>query len=164
MVRKIISGGQPGCERAALDAAMKNGFKTGGWCVRGKRCVDGAIPPRYELKETASTEPAQKTELNIRDANGTLVFYEGKQNGFTHIINEYSVKHKKPYLLVNLQNDAVEEKEIIKVWTDANKIITLNVTGSEENYNEENYKRTLTILNKLLVDYKINDAEEEYND
>lgn len=163
MVRKIISSGQAGVERAALDSAIKNGFKTGGWCVRGRNCKDGTIPLRYELKETASSEPAQKTELNVRDAHGTLVFCEGKQNDFTHTINEFSVKHHKPYLLVNLENDALEEKEIIKVWTDANKIVVLNIAASEENTSDENYKKTSTILNKLLLDYKISD-EEDYND
>lgn len=163
MVRKIISSGEQGAERAALDAAMKNGFKTGGWCVRGKRTKVDNIPDHYDLKETASTEPAQKTELNIRDANGTLVIYQGKQNGFTHVINEFSVKHKKPYLLVNIENDAEEEKEVIKVWTDANKIVTLNVTSDAIKNASDSYKRTLSILNKLLLDYKIAD-EEDYND
>jgi hypothetical protein len=163
MVRKIISGGQVGPERAALDAAIKNGFKTGGWCPKGKQCADGTLPSGYALKETASAEPAQKTELNVRDANGTIVFYEGQQDAFTHIINEYSVKHRKPYLLVNLNNDAQEEKEIIKVWADANKIVTLNITSDEKHATKDNYNRTLAIMNKLLLDYIIAD-EDDYND
>lgn len=163
MVRKIISGGEEGAERAALDSAIKNGFKTGGWCVRGRISNNQRIPERYELKETASTETAQKTELNVRDANGTLVIYHGKQNGFTHVINEFCVKHRRPYLLVNIDNDANEEKEVIKVWTDANKIVVLNVASDKIDNSEESYKRTLTILNKLLLDYKIAD-EEDYND
>lgn len=163
MVRKIISGGQCGTERAALDAAIKNGLKTGGWCAKGRLATDGIIPPLYELKEIGVDDPSKKDELNLRDATGTIVMHDGLQNNHTHVMVELGKKYNKPCLVVNLQNDAAEEKEVIMIWIDANKIVILNVTGPEGNAESEIYKRSLRLLNKVFVDCKIED-EEDYND
>jgi hypothetical protein len=56
MVTKIISGGQTGADRAALDAAIIHGIPCGGWCPKIRRAEDGPIPERYPLKETTSTD------------------------------------------------------------------------------------------------------------
>jgi len=52
MLKKVISGGQTGVDRAALDAAMKLGIEVGGWCPKGRRALDGLIPVKYPLTET----------------------------------------------------------------------------------------------------------------
>ena len=72
-VIKIISGGQTGVDRAALDWAMAHGVEHGGWCPRGRRADDGAIAPRYRLQETPSDNYAQRTEWNVRDSDATLI-------------------------------------------------------------------------------------------
>jgi hypothetical protein len=163
MVRRIISGGNCGVERAALDAALKNGLKTGGWCVKGLNKTDGISLSRYELKEIGVDDPAKKDELNLRDATGTIVIYEGAQNQQTHQIVELGKKYNKPCLLVNIQNEPNEETEVIMIWLDANKIIQLNVTGPEGDTNSDLYKRSLRLLNKVFLDCKIED-EDDYND
>lgn len=71
---KIISGGQTGADRAALDFAIKHGIPHGGWCPKGRLAEDGTIGERYELTETPSTEYPQRTEWNVRDSDGTAVF------------------------------------------------------------------------------------------
>ena len=70
---KIISGGQTGADRAALDWAIERGFEHGGWCPRGRRAEDGAIPPQYRLSETPTERWEQRTEWNVRDSDGTVI-------------------------------------------------------------------------------------------
>src|SRR5436189_4749506 len=74
MVEKIISGGQTGADRAALDFALAHGLAHGGWCPRGRLAEDGALEERYELRETPDAEYAQRTEWNVRDSDGTVIF------------------------------------------------------------------------------------------
>ncbi len=77
-VPKIMSGGQTGADRAALDFAIGHGIKHGGWCPKGRRAEDGAIDARYQLKETPSANFVQRTEWNTRDSDGTVVFSIGE--------------------------------------------------------------------------------------
>ena len=71
---KIVSGGQTGADRAALDWAIERGLEHGGWCPRGRRAEDGAIAPKYRLSETPTERWAQRTEWNVRDSDGTVIF------------------------------------------------------------------------------------------
>src|SRR5437762_548542 len=74
IVERIVSGGQTGADRAALDFAIEHGLKHGGWCPRGRRAEDGRIPSRYELEETQTISYVQRTEWNIRDSDCTAIF------------------------------------------------------------------------------------------
>src|SRR5438105_2044217 len=76
---KIISGGQTGADRAALDFAIARGIAHGGWCPRGRLAEDGRIEERYQLMETPSKDPIQRTEWNARDSDATLVFSIARQ-------------------------------------------------------------------------------------
>ena len=75
--RKIVSGGQTGVDRAALDVAIKLGIEAGGWCPRGRRAEDGPIEERYPLRETWSRTYSQRTEWNVRDSDATLILCRG---------------------------------------------------------------------------------------
>src|SRR5436190_21358059 len=74
MPSKIISGGQTGADRAALNFAIAHGIPHGGWCPKNRRAEDGPIPAKYSLNETPSTHYAQRTEWNVRHSNATLIF------------------------------------------------------------------------------------------
>jgi hypothetical protein len=74
LILKIISGGQTGADRAALDFAIKHRISHGGWCPKGRRSEDGTIPSQYQLQETPSTNYLQRTEWNVRDSDGTVIF------------------------------------------------------------------------------------------
>ena len=71
-LRKVVSGGQTGVDRAALDVALDLGYEAGGWVPKGRRAEDGMIPERYRLNETPSRDYEQRTEWNVRDSDGTL--------------------------------------------------------------------------------------------
>ena len=73
LLRRVVSGGQTGVDRAALDVAIALGFAHGGWCPAGRLAEDGPIDARYPLRETPSADPSQRTEWNVRDSDATLV-------------------------------------------------------------------------------------------
>jgi hypothetical protein len=79
MIKKIVSGGQTGADRGALDAALECGIETGGWVPKGRLAEDGVIPEKYMgLKEAPSKEPAVRTTLNVRDSDATLIVSRGR--------------------------------------------------------------------------------------
>ena len=80
-VTKFVSGGQTGADRAALDWAIEHKFEHGGWCPLGRLAEDGPIDPKYELTETPTAEYAQRTEWNVRDSDGTVIFSIGSEAG-----------------------------------------------------------------------------------
>ena len=80
---KIISGGQTGVDRAALDAAIERGLSWGGWCPKGGWAEDFPDPPgllaKYpRLKETPLPHPLQRTEWNVRDSDAALIIVDAR--------------------------------------------------------------------------------------
>src|SRR5438876_4889366 len=88
MFTNIVSGGQTGVDRAALDVALELGIPCGGWCPKGRRAEDGRIPLRYPLEETTLNIYPQRTEWNVRDSDGTLVLTTGRPEGGSALTNE----------------------------------------------------------------------------
>ena len=80
---RIISGGQTGVDRAALDAARAAGIACGGWCPKGRLAEDGPLPAHYPLAQTPTHRYGQRTQWNVRDSEGTLVLYWGELHGGT---------------------------------------------------------------------------------
>ncbi len=101
-VEKIISGGQTGADRAALDWAIAHGIAHGGWCPRGRLAEDGAIPPRYRLVETPSADYAQRTGWNVRDSDATIIFSLAPVlSGGSMLTRQLAVKLGRPCLHVH---------------------------------------------------------------
>lgn len=103
MLRKVISGGQRGVDRAALDVAIALGLEHGGWCPKGRRAEDGTIPMRYHLRQTESSGYVQRTRLNIFHANHTLVLSCGVPTGGTLRTMQICQGENCPYTHVDLQ-------------------------------------------------------------
>ena len=99
-LRKIVSGGQTGVDRAALDAAMAHDVPVGGWCPKGRRAEDGVIPERYPLKETPSDAYEQRTAWNVRDSDGTLLITDGALEGGTALTMQEAKRQGRPVLHV----------------------------------------------------------------
>jgi hypothetical protein len=98
-VPKIVSGGQTGADRAALDFAIERGIPRGGWCPKGRGAEDGPIDARYPLQETPSANHVQRTEWNARDSDGTVVFSIGEVlTGGCKETVDLARKHGKPVL------------------------------------------------------------------
>src|ERR1051325_10056938 len=99
---KIISGGQTGVDRAALDVALELEIECGGYCPKGRRSEDGIIPEKYPLTETSTREYAERTELNVKTADGTLVLIDNQADRGTSLTIELCNRHKKPSMTVDL--------------------------------------------------------------
>jgi hypothetical protein len=127
---KIISGGQTGVDRAALDVALRLGIPCGGWCPRGRRAEDGTIPSRYPLVETPTARYPQRTAWNVRDSDGTLVLHAGRPKGGTALTLRLLAGQRKPMLQVDL--DARPDPRELTRWMAAAAIRVLNVAGPRE--------------------------------
>jgi len=129
-IRKIVSGGQTGVDRAGLDVALYLQIEQGGWCPRGRLAEDGRIPDKYELAETDSSEYRFRTEQNVIDSGGTLILYSESMSGGTLLTRRVAKKHDRPCLAVDLSvnPDAAE----VRNWIRKEKIETLNVAGPRE--------------------------------
>jgi hypothetical protein len=126
----IRSGGQTGVDRAALDAALELGLPCGGWCPAGRWAEDGPIPDRYPLTPTPSADPAQRTEWNVRDSDGTLVLTGEDLSGGTALTVELARQYDKPCLVLRPADRAVTRS--IRDWADRERVRVLNVAGPRE--------------------------------
>lgn len=96
---KIISGGQAGADRAALDFAIAYGIAHGGWCPKGRMAEDGPVAARYQLMETPTDDPIQRTEWNVRDSEATVILSIAPQlSGGSRKTAELAAKYQKPWL------------------------------------------------------------------
>jgi hypothetical protein len=129
-LRKLISGGQSGVDRAALDAARSAGLEIGGWCPAGRWAEDGPIPLEYPLDETPEAGPGQRTAWNVRDADATLILTRGQPGGGTAQTLECARAAGRPWLLVDL--DTAAHAPAISAWLAGVRPGTLNVAGPRE--------------------------------
>src|SRR5262245_13719317 len=128
---RIISGGQTGADRGALDAAIELGIEHGGACPRGRRAEDGVIPARYQLRELASPAYDARTEQNVRDADATLLVTRGAPTGGSALTASLARARGKPLLHVDLDRDG-DHARTIRDWIAANHVAILNVAGPRE--------------------------------
>lgn len=146
-IRKIVSGGQTGVDRAALDVAMELGLPCGGWCPQGRLAEDGEIDARYPLAETSQAHPAQRTEWNVRDSDATLIIAKGELTGGTALTRRTAEALCRPALVVDPESPAIDD---IVAWIDGNDIAVLNVAGPRESNRPGMYAKTASLLRRLL--------------
>jgi GT2 family glycosyltransferase len=148
---KIVSGGRKGVDRAALDAAMSLGEAAGGWCPEGRLAEDGVIPPRYPLQELPGGGYPERTEWNVREADGTVIFHSGLLEGGTKATAGFCAEMQKPCWLIDASAAAPEEAvrqlaEFVRV----NQIGVLNVAGPRASQWPRGYDFTRQTLGQLL--------------
>ncbi len=127
---KIVSGGQSGVDRAALDAAIELGIPHGGWCPRGRLAEDGPIPARYALRETDSPEYPVRTQQNVLDADATLILCCGEPIGGTELTWRLAQRHRRPCLVVDLIRPP--DRWVVRRWLQQYGVEVLNVAGPRE--------------------------------
>ena len=147
-VATIVSGGQTGVDRAALDVAFELGLACGGWCPRGRRAEDGAVPPHYPLRETPSRDYRQRTTWNVRDADGTLVLAWGEPRGGSARTVREAVRLGKPILVIDLSAEPGCDRA--RDWLAARKVRVLNVAGPRQSEALGAYARAVAFLRVLL--------------
>ena len=130
LLPRIISGGQTGVDRAALDVALELGMLCGGWCPAGRWAEDGPIPLRYPLRETPSPRPEQRTEWNVRDSDATLIIRGGGRSGGTALTARLAARYGKPLLIASLAEPVAPRR--VREWMVVHRVRTLNVAGPRE--------------------------------
>src|SRR4029077_6168393 len=98
---KIVSGGQTGVDRAALDVALKHGIECGGWCPAGRLDEFGRIPDQYPVQELQAGGFTERTLQNVKDSNGTVVIFSGKLGGGTEQTVRFCVELRRPHQLID---------------------------------------------------------------
>ena len=146
---KIISGGQTGVDRAALDFCLENNFPCGGWCPKDRWAEDGPISIKYPLQETNSSDPTDRTRLNIKAVEATLILSDGFFDKGTQQTIDFLEQENKSYLSINLDKDYDMEKT--SNWIKNNAKETLNITGPRESNAPGIYKKTINFLSKLFL-------------
>jgi len=154
---KIISGGQTGVDRAALDVAIELGLPHGGWCPRGRLAEDGRIPAKYELTELASSDYAARTEQNVLDSSGTLILYVGRLARGTELTSKLALRHRKPLCPINLEGEP--NLAAARRWLALHAIEILNVAGPRESSRAGIYELAQAFLRRLLVADRRPEAE-----
>jgi len=159
MLRKIISGGQTGADRAGLDFAIETGLEHGGYVPRGRKAEDGRIDERYNLVELSTSLYPARTRRNIEESNGTVIFsLERLLSEGTKLTWEHAKKLGKPVLhIYNASKEGILNQDSLRLEIQAltdflcsNKIEILNVAGPRESKEPGVYEWTLTLLRLFL--------------
>lgn len=130
---RIVSGGQTGVDRGALDAALETGFPCGGLCPAARRAEDGPIPPRYPLEELRARDYVVRTRRNVADSDGTLVIHHGALEGGTALTVRFCKELQRPCLSLDAtEMDAVRAAVQARAFIRRQGISVLNVAGPRQ--------------------------------
>jgi len=148
---KIISGGQTGADQGALDAALAVNHPCGGWCPEGRKSEAGRIPDKYPVTEHASSSYPDRTEANVADSDGTLIFTYGTPSAGTLLTVELAIRHEKPFCVFDLDEDPLNmEPEFIWLWGQDSDVYVLNVAGPRESDKPGTQVLVKTVMLRLL--------------
>lgn len=146
----IVSGGQTGVDRAALDAALAQGIACGGWCPRGRKAEDGPIPGAYPVVETRSTSYAVRTRWNVRDSDATLILTRGSPSGGTALTVSLARRMQRPILIQQLGRTTPHRLQHVRDWLELHHVRRLNIAGPRESSAPGIYEQARTFLDALL--------------
>ena len=152
MIEKIISGGQTGADRSALDFAIDNNIPHGGWIPKGRITETGQLPKKYHLQEMETASYDKRTERNVIDSDGTVIVSHGDLTGGSALTQTYTIKHHKPCIHLNMKNATImEAADSLNNWIGKNNIKILNVAGSRASKDDKIYQVTRDILETAFI-------------
>lgn len=161
MLIKIISGGQTGADRAALDVAIKFNIEHGGWIPKGRKAEDGPLPDIYKLKEMETYDYRERTRQNIIDSHGTVIISRGPLTGGSKLTQSYARVVGRPNCFINLSNtQEFEASAIIESFILENQIHILNVAGPRLSSQPQIYQDVKVVLEVTLF-FLFSDSEYE---
>ena len=153
LLSKIVSGGQTGADRAALDWAITRGVAHGGWCPKGRKAEDGVIDPRYSLTETPSEVYSQRTEWNVRDSDGTAVFSVRRElRGGSLLAVELAGRYNKPVIHLCAQDEGTNHAQELRAFIEEFGISVLNIAGPRESDEPDGYRFASRVLDQAGAD------------
>ena len=147
---KIVSGGQTGADRAALDFAIERGIPHGGWCPKGRKAEDGRIPLGYQLQESSRADYLQRTEMNVRESDGTVILtMKPKLSGGSRRTAQFVSSHRKPLTFLSATLGPKRCATLLAEFIQQYGFRTLNVAGSRASKEPEVAAFVLAVLNHL---------------
>lgn len=150
-LQKIISGGQTGVDRGALDACLELNFPCGGWCTAGRTAEDGPIAQMYPLIELQSPYYDDRTRRNIVESDATLVISQGKLSGGTLLTAKYAKQIGKPVFIFELSPFFIDDTfENLLDFLEAYHVQTLNVAGPRASQWDKAYDTAGYIVKQLI--------------
>jgi hypothetical protein len=150
VIQKIISGAQTGADRAGLDAAIESGIPYGGWIPKGRKAEDGTVPDNYsELQELTRGGYPKRTEQNVIDSDGTVIFTYGKLSTGSALTAKFSRQHSRPYLHIDLDSEPDPVAQI-KAWILDRDIEVLNVAGRSASKAPGIYDQVKDIIKRVI--------------
>ena len=148
---KIISGGQTGVDRTALDVALKHGIECGGRCPAGRVDEFGRIPDHYPVQELAAGGFTERTLQNVKDSDGTVIIYPGKLSGGTEQTVRFCIELQRPHQLIDASKiSAKVGAKLISDFVREHKIDVLNIAGPRQSEWPEGYDYAYRALNAFL--------------
>jgi Circularly permutated YpsA SLOG family len=151
-LKKIVSGGQTGVDRGALDAALAANFPCGGWVTWDRMAEDGVIPDRYPLMALPKGGYRQRTRLNVVDSNGSAILYSESIDGGTRLVRNLCALLKRPYILINAREtpDLIAAAEKIVKFIEVDDIEVLNVAGPRLSRWAGGYAFSLEVIGQVI--------------
>jgi hypothetical protein len=154
MLQKIISGGQTGADRAALDTAISLGIAHGGWIPKGRKTEAGRLPSRYRLKGMPTDSYPKRTERNVIDSDGTLIISHGELTGGSEYTRQTAENHGKPWMHIDANKTSVDAAvQVIRAWIRGTEIKVLNVAGQRASEDPKicgTVRKFLTVLIEMM--------------
>ena len=151
LFKKIITGGQTGVDRGALDAALSKNFPCGGWCPDGRKAEDGVISDKYPLQVLANGNYSDRTMRNVSDSDGTaIIVFNGLMGGTAKTL-DYCLTLQKPYILINgCESDEKKAATMLVGFIEQNNIEKLNIAGPRESQMQGAHDYAFKVVISLL--------------
>jgi hypothetical protein len=151
-ITKIVSGGETGVDRAALDAALAAGFPCGGWAPGDRSAEDGVIDARYPLVALPKGGTRQRTRLNVADSGGTVIFFFETLSGGARLTRNLCALERRPYLLINTREITDPEMAAAKIqeFVELQGIHILNVSGPRASRWPTGYDFVLAAISECI--------------
>jgi hypothetical protein len=148
---KIISGGQTGVDRGALQAALDRQVNCGGWCPAGRKAEDGRIPAHFPVIELADAGYAQRTERNVLDSDATILIHFGNISGGSRLTLYCCREAGRPSLEINASEvDTAEAVQRMSAFVGEHQVACLNIAGPRESGAPGAAKMARQIVGELL--------------
>jgi hypothetical protein len=152
-LKRIVSGGQTGVDRGALDAALASGFECRGWVPGDRMAEDGVIADRYPLTILPNGNYRQRTRLNVVDSDGTAILYEGSLRGGTRLTRDLCERLNRPCILISAREtpDAIAAADKVVKFIEDNNIETLNVAGPRASWWAAGYRFAADVVSGVIA-------------
>jgi hypothetical protein len=152
VLTQIVSGGQTGVDRAALDAALAVGFPCGGRCPSDRAAEDGVISEEYPLVPVACGGYRQRTLKNVQDSDGTAILFNQSLTGGTKLTRDLCIREKKPFIVLDAVQISTERAtSAVLRFIEENEIEILNVGGPRASGWPEGYQFALALVGGVIA-------------